>query len=62
MLGQSQEMIRLLKQAERMQLDREQVAVTVVRIVLDAPEIWKDLPEGFQRRRDELSAEKAVRL
>ena len=56
MLGQGQEMTRLFKQAERMQLDRDDVAVTGVRVVLDAPEIWKALPEGLQKRRDELSA------
>ena len=55
-LGQGQEMTRLFKQAERMQLDRDDVAVTGVRVVLDAPEIWKALPEGLQKRRDELSA------
>ena len=55
MISANQEMIRLLKRAEGMQVDKEDVAITGARVVLDLPEIWVKLPEWGHVRRAELS-------
>ena len=54
-ISANQEMIHLLKRAESMQVDTEDVAITGGRVVLDVPEIWVKLPELGRVRRAELS-------